>query len=102
MIDRNGYAPSILQVGEGCFLCQRRDQKLDRHEVFGGPYRTKSKALGLWVLLCHDSCHLNGVHKDADLQRHMRAFAQNRAMTEYGWTVQEFRHRFGKNYLEEN
>jgi hypothetical protein len=52
-LDRNGYAPSILQTEERCFLCGRTDRKLDRHEPFGGPYRAKSKADGLWVLLCH-------------------------------------------------
>lgn len=53
--DRNGYSPSILQSDlEVCYnwpsdyCC---GGKLDRHEVFGGTYRAKSKAFGLWVTL---------------------------------------------------
>ena len=54
-LDRNGYAPSILQQGERCHMCGGHHiyDGLDRHEVFGGAYRKKSKELGLWVLLCH-------------------------------------------------
>lgn len=100
-MDRNGYNPSILQKGERCFLCGRRDRKLDRHEVFGGAFRGKSKKLGLWVLLCHEPCHLLRAHGDAEISQGLRRFAQQRAMTEYGWTVAEWRREFGKNYLEE-
>lgn len=51
-LDRNGYAPSIVQDIDGCYFCARQDGKLDRHEIFHGAYRQKSKALGLWVTLC--------------------------------------------------
>lgn len=49
-MDRNGYAPSILQQGERCHMCHENPtfDQLDRHEVFGGAYRKKSKELGLW------------------------------------------------------
>ena len=55
-LDGNGYAKSILQEGSCCHLCGHNGSmdKLDRHEVFGGPDRAKSKRYGLWVLLCHD------------------------------------------------
>ena len=51
-LDGNGYAKSILQEGSCCHLCGHNGSmdKLDRHEVFGGPDRAKSKRYGLWVL----------------------------------------------------
>lgn len=102
MTDRNGYSPSIMQTDDSCFLCGRTYGKLDRHEVFGGAYRQKSKACGLWVLLCHDGCHLgkNGVHKNPARALALRRLAQMDAMEKYGWSVEDFRRVFGKNYLE--
>lgn len=97
----NGYAPSILQNSECCFLCGRRDRKLDRHEVFNGAFRTKSKGDGLWVLLCHTPCHEgpDGVHGRRELREDLRAYAQGKAMEVYGWDTEEFIRRYGKNYL---
>lgn len=99
---RSEYSPSLLQQEECCYLCGRTDRKLDRHEVFGGPYRQKSKYFGLWVLLCHDDCHegRNGVHGDPANARWLKRRAQTAAMTAYGWSIDDFRAEFGKNYLE--
>ena len=99
-LDKNGYAPSILQDDlTQCFLCGRRDRKLDRHEPFSGAYRNKSKADGLWFKLCHEDCHLRGVHGDAQKARELRQYAQKEAMYHYGWGLDEWRQRYGKNYL---
>ena len=55
-LDRNGYAPSIIQdeADESCFICYANGyyDPLNRHEAFGGSFRDKSKRLGLWVSLC--------------------------------------------------
>lgn len=99
-LDRNGYAPSIVANTETrCFLCGCSDQKLDRHEIFHGAYRAKSKLHGLWVPLCHFRCHLGGVHKQAYLDLDLKAKAQQAAHGAYGWTSEEFIERYGKNYL---
>lgn len=99
-LDRNGYAPSILQDDlTVCYRCGHAYQKLDRHEVFGGSNRKKSKALGLWVMLCHDSCHLHGVHKDAKEALRLKQKAQRVAMKTYEWTTDDFIREFGKNYI---
>ena len=99
-LDRNGYAPSILQDDLSCcFLCGHSDMKLDRHEVWGAANRQKSKALGLWVMLCHDACHLYGVHKYGVLADRLKKKAQRRAMEHYGWTTEEFIKIIGRNYL---
>ena len=99
-MDANGYNPSILQSDlTHCFRCNGRHRKLDRHEIFGGANRAKSKRLGLWVMLCHEECHLNGVHKHPDEMRELREIGQRQAMVTYGWTVDDFRREFGKNYI---
>lgn len=99
-LDRNGYAPSILQDDLSCcFMCGHSDMKLDRHEVYHGSNRQKSKALGLWVMLCHDSCHLYGVHRYAVLDKRLKKESQRKAMEHYGWTTEDFIKIIGRNYL---
>ena len=101
----NGYAPSIIQHDiSHCFACGRCDRKLDRHELFFGSNRQKSKKYGLWVTLCHEPCHLgrNGYQYNADKANELRAYAQRIAMKEYGWSREDFIRIFGKNYLEED
>ena len=52
-LDSNGYAPSIVQYDvDACYICYGCREKLDRHEIYGGANRQKSKRLGLWVTLC--------------------------------------------------
>lgn len=104
-MDRNGYSDSILQDDhEVCFFwpCPEcTGDKLDRHEVFGGPLRQKSKRYGLWVSICHCGCHLgdHGVHANREKREALQRFAQERAMAVYGWTEDDFRKEFYKSYL---
>lgn len=97
-LDRNGYAPSILQQAECCFRCGRTSGKLDRNEIFGGVDRDKSKRYGLWVLMCHEPCH-SIFHSEAEYRRRLRRYAQGMAMEEYGWSIETFRQMFGKSFL---
>ena len=99
-MDRNGYNPSILQDDLSyCYCCGRTCEKLDRHEIFGGANRQKSKEFGLWVMLCHESCHLNGVHAFPKNYEYLKKKAQRIAMKRYGWEQIEFISMFGRNYL---
>ena len=108
-MDKNGYAPSIMQdtVFEPfCYLCGANGalDKLDRHEIYGGSNREKSKRLGLWVLLCHNDCHIFGpmaAHNNASTALRLKQEAQRRAMEAYGWSTEDFIREFGKNYLED-
>lgn len=97
-LDRNGYAESIVQDVPGCWFCCTRCGKLDRHEIYHGAYRRKSKAYGLWVLLCHD-CHMTLHQSDAALDAVLKRQGQRIAMQHYAWSTADFRSRFGKNYL---
>lgn len=98
-LDRNGYAPSVVTHKEGCDVCRRRDRPLQRHEAFGGAYRTRSKNLGCWLWAC-DVCHRRMHQKDARLRFQVKQTVQLCAMEHYGWTVEEFRLNFGRNYLD--
>ncbi len=97
-------AKSIIQKDRtSCYLCGRNANAdyfgLDEHHVFGAANKNKSEHYGLKVYLCHDSCHLNGVHKHANINKALKAEVQEKAMEHYGWSVKEFRKIFGKNYL---
>ena len=101
-LDANGYAPSIMQFqNDECYLCfSGRD--LVRHEPIGGPYRAKSKRLGLWVCLC-TSCHekvhsssLMGITWDLMLKK----YAQECAESHLNWNTEKFMEEFGRSYKE--
>ena len=105
-LDRNGYAPSVLYGHSACccYLCGQNGQAaggIDRHEIFGGANREKSKRLGLWVLLCHRGCHMGnrGVQEDARRAAALKAKAQTAAMDCYGWDEADFIREVGKSYL---
>lgn len=102
-LDKNGYAPGIVTFDtDCCFLCGWQDEKLDRHECFGGAMREKSKRLGLWVPLCHNRCHEygpNAVHRNRESRTYCQQAAQKAAMQEYGWGKEDFIREFYKNYL---
>lgn len=98
------YNPSIMQKDlSRCFICGMSGEKLDRHEIFHadfkGVQREKCKRMGLWVMLCHTTCHLEGAHKRKDIALLLKQEGQRRAMEHYGLTTDEFRAMFGKNYL---
>lgn len=94
-------AKSILQVDtHSCFLCGSHNW-IEEHHVFGGANRKLSEKYGLKVYLCH-WCHNeppNGVHHNAEAAQKVKAYAQRKAMYHYGWTEDDFRRIFGKNYL---
>lgn len=87
-----------------CWLCGRNGcgDPLDKHHIFGGTNRKKSEKYGLYVYLCHDRCHENGpeaAHRNRATMQLLHEYGQQLAMEENGWTVEDFRFEFGKNYL---
>lgn len=95
---------SILQKNPTkCFICGSRHW-LEWHHIFGGiggALRDKSERLGLKVRLCH-YCHNEppmGVHHNKENRLKLQAFAQRKAMVHYGWSREDFRREFYKNYL---
>lgn len=89
-----------------CWLCGRNGaaDPLDKHHIFPGALRKKSEKYGLYIYLCHHSCHIfgkNSVHKNRDITRLVKQYGQRKAMKEQGWTTEKFIKEFGRNYLEE-
>lgn len=95
-LDSNGYAPSVMMDSEGCHCCGKGGD-LVRHEVFHGSNRKKSKAYGCWVLLCPE-CHRE-IHSTAKKDWQLHWEGQIKAMEFYGWSIEDFRERFGKSYV---
>ena len=97
-LDRNGYAPSILQSEEECWVSHAKNG-LVRHEVFPASNRDESKYFGLWVYLTpywHDMSN-EGVHFNKELDLKLRKYAQ--AEFEIHFPELDFVEIFGKNYL---
>lgn len=95
---------SIIQTNtDYCFICKRHKSAdfygLDKHHIYSGAYRNKSEKYGLYAFICHDKCHLNGVHKNHKIDLALKQYAQRKAMEYYGWSIDEFREIFGRNYL---
>lgn len=89
-----------------CWLCGAtgNSDPLDRHHIFGASNRKKSEKYGLVVFLCHNKCHIFGkeaVHNNAKNMQLLHEYGQRKAMREQGWTIDDFRREFGKNYIEE-
>jgi hypothetical protein len=101
-LDKNGYAPSLFDTTPNtCYLCGR-EIPTERHEIFGGARRDKSKAYGLWVNLC-GGCHRtdkNAVHQSKNVAMKMKRIGQKKAMRTYKWSQEEWMNRFFKNYVE--
>lgn len=99
---------SILQLDKSrCYLCGGPPEyydTLDEHHVFGAALKTKSDEYGLTVYLHHNKCHIfgeNSVHANARVNNALKAEAQKKAMERYGWSVEDFRREFYKNYIED-
>ena len=99
-LDANGYAPSIVDYYgttiKRCYKCHWRGD-LARHEIFNGANRQKSKAYGLWVLLC-PRCHAD-LHDHPSNWKWLKVDGERQALAHYGWSVEEWIERFGKNYI---
>lgn len=89
-----------MATGE-CFLCGNYET-VERHHLFGGPFRKKADRLKLTVMLC-PWCHQidpDSAHKSAETRLYLHKYGQRKAMREQGWSVEDFVREFGKNYLE--
>ena len=77
-------------------------EPLDEHHVYEGANRKNSEKYGLKVYIHHNKCHIfgdNAVHRNAKVDRALKAMVQKRAMRHYGWSIEQFRKIFGKNYI---
>lgn len=96
---------SIMQEDRtSCYLCGRNgsSDRLEEHHVFGGSNRKFSEADGMKVYLCGDKCHRNGpfsAHRNKDTAAFLHRKGQTAWMQKYG-SLEDFRKRYGRNYIE--
>ena len=91
-----------------CWLCGRNGSvdPLDEHHIFEGwANRAVSEKYDVTVRLCHHDCHIfgrNAAHNSRETADLLHRYGQRRVMLEQGWTVEEFRLAFGRNWLDED
>lgn len=101
---------SVLSNDKECYICRTEyslctTHNLHRHHVFGGTAnRKKSEKEGCWVYLCapHHNMSNKGVHFDQEANLKLKKKCQAAWMAENDKSIDEFRKRFGKNYLDED
>lgn len=75
-------------------------RNLELHHVFGAANRKHSDADGLTIWLCKEH-HTGdtGIHFNKELADHYKEEAERTWIRHYGKTIEQFRRRYGKNYL---
>ena len=93
---------SIIQKEKECYITGCTFN-LHEHHVYGGGRRKISEKYGLKIYLRSDYHNLAdyGVHHNHELDMKIKSEVQKIAMKHYGWSIQDFIDRFGKNYIQE-
>lgn len=84
-----------------CFWCGSY-RNLEKHHIFGKENRDKSEKYRLYVAMCrqcHDKLHFS--NESGERQLFMHQYGQRQAMIDNGWSIEDFRREFGKNYLDD-
>lgn len=92
---------SIICDTKKCYVCNY-ERYVEEHHVLFGKNRKKSEEDGLKVYLCYEHHRgTNGVHgkNGKDLDIYLKEIAEKRWIEYYGKTKEEFRERYGRNYL---
>jgi hypothetical protein len=87
-----------------CFICKQNANGdfLAKHHCFEGALRSKSEEYGLTIYIHNNKCHIYGeyaVHRNANVARQVKAYAQKIAMKHYQWDEETFREIFKKSYI---
>lgn len=76
---------------------------INKHEIFGGANRERSKRDGLVIPLCtaehHNQYDCKGIHFDKKLMQKWREIGQQAWQDYYNKTKEDFIKEYGKNYL---
>lgn len=93
---------SILQSKKRCFICERETELEMHHCFFGSANRKLSEQDGLKVWLCYEHHRgTYGVHgRDGEeMDTYLKEQAEQVWIDYYRKTKDDFRQRYGKNYL---
>ena len=93
---------SLLQDEKRCYVCNSLIN-IHTHEVYYGKNRKKSIEDGCCVYLCgkHHNQSNEGVHFNHKLDLELKKQMELYWMKYYNRTIDDFRKRYGKNYLDE-
>lgn len=100
-LDRNGYAPSIMQSDRECYITGC-GSPLVRHEIYYGTGRRElSKIYGCWVYLRPDWHNTGdyGVHGSKGYLLDQRLKKECQQVFEETRTRKQFVRLFGRSYL---
>ena len=91
---------SILQDIKQCYVCGTT-QNIHIHEVYYGKNRQNSIKWGCCVYLCgkHHNQSNEGVHFNKKLDQELKIKMEQRFLTYYNKTIEDFISIFKKNYL---
>lgn len=92
---------SIMQREKECYVTGAIGNLHEHHIFYGSGLRKKSEHYGLKVWLRADYHNMSdyGVHFDKEFDLKLKREAQEKAMEKYGWSVEEFIEKFGRNYV---
>lgn len=80
-----------------CSVCGRYSSLDVHHLINGSAKRKKSDEYGLVIEVCR-ACHRD-IHDHPAKYLWLKQKAQEKVMTEQGWSVEDFIREFGKSYL---
>lgn len=94
-------AKSIVQDTKICYITGSPFGLHEHHVFYGNGLRKISEKYGLKVYLRADWHNTTdyGVHFNKSLDTWLKAKVQRIAMEHYGWTIEEFIEKVGRNYL---
>lgn len=91
---------SIVQNKKECYVCKTTYGLHFHHIHFGTANRKLSDEDGLTVWLCLEHHTGNtGIHFNKDLDLYLKVLSEKRWCEFYNKTPEQFRIRYGKNYL---
>lgn len=91
---------SIIQKEKRCYICGTMNN-IHIHEIFFGRNRKKSIEDGCCIYLCgfHHNLSSEGIHFNHKLDVMIKKEAEKRWCEYYNKTIDDFRERYGRNYL---
>ena len=93
---------SIIQDSKECYVCKTTLNLHEHHTMFGIRNRKKAEEDGLKVWLCREHHEgTNGVHgkNGKVLDNMLKQISEIKWIDYYNKTKDDFRNRYGKNYL---
>jgi len=85
---------SVVTDKRECMYCG--NPYYDIHHCLEGAYRNTSVKYGIWIPLCR-LCHTR-VHKHETEMQKIRVMGQRKAMEHYGWSLEEWMEKVGRNF----